>query len=175
MAPQSPNSYWYAIRTRSRSEKIVRDQLGRREIEEYLPLAKRISHWKDRKKVIEWPLFQGYCFAKFCYEQGHIILQTPGVVEIVGSGHGPEPILDEEILALQYVMGHPRPCESHPYLEEGMSVSVTRGPFEGIKGTFVRKPDGCRLVLSIRPIRQSVAVHIDADDVMLIEKPTMAV
>jgi hypothetical protein len=68
-------------------------------------------------------------------------------------------------------MNHPRPCETHPYLEEGMSVSVTRGPFEGIKGTLVRKRDGCRLVLSVRLIRQSVAVHINADDVMPIENP----
>lgn len=175
MAPQPQSSHWYAIRTRSRSEKIVRDQLARREIEEYLPLVKRISHWKDRKKVIEWPLFQGYCFAKFCHEQALTVLQTPGVVEIVGSGHSPEPLLEEEILALQHVMDHPRPCEAHSYLEEGMSVSVTRGPFEGIKGTLVRKADGCRLVLSIRLIRQSVAVHIDADDVTPIEKPTMAI
>ena len=175
MAQESQSRHWFAIRTRSRSEKIVRDQLARREIEEYLPLVKRISYWKDRKKVIEWPLFQGYCFAKFCNEQGLTVLQTPGVVEIVGSGHSPEPILEEEILALQHVMGHPRPCESHPYLEEGMSVSVTRGPFEGIKGTLVRKRDGYRLVLSIRLIRQSVAVHIDADDVMPIDKPSLAV
>jgi transcription antitermination factor NusG len=171
MFPQPQTSHWYAIRTRSRSEKIVRDQLARREIEEYLPVVKRVSQWKDRKKVIEWPLFQGYCFAKFCHEQGLIVLQTPGVVEIVGNGQNPEPIVEEEILALQHVMNHPRPCETHPYLEEGMFVSVTRGPFEGIKGTLVRKGDGCRLVLSIRLIRQSVAVHIDADDVMPIENP----
>jgi transcription antitermination factor NusG len=175
MTSSPEGSHWYAVRTRSRSEKIVRDQLAGRKIEEYLPLVTRISQWKDRKKVIEWPLFQGYCFARFCHDQKLTVLQTPGVVEIGGSGHSPEPILEEEILALQHVMGHPRPCESHPYLEEGMSVYVTRGPFEGIKGTLVRKGDGCRLVLSIRLIRQSVSVHIDADDVMPIEKPTMAI
>lgn len=175
MTPQSQGIHWYAIRTRSRAEKIVRDQLAGHAIEEYLPLVTRISQWKDRKKVIEWPLFQGYCFARFRHEQELIVLQTPGVIEIVGSGHSPEPILEEEILALQHVMDHPRPCESHDYLEEGMLVSVTRGPFEGIKGTLVRKGDGCRLVLSIHLIRQSVAVHINADDVMPIEKSTMTV
>ncbi|WP_447987269.1 UpxY family transcription antiterminator [Nitrospira sp. Nam74] len=174
MFPQPQTSHWYAIRTRSRSEKIVRDQLARREIEEYLPVVKRVSQWKDRKKVIEWPLFQGYCFAKFCHEQALIVLQTPGVVDIVGNGQTAEPILEEEILALQHVMNHPRRCEAHPYLEEGMSVSVMRGPFEGIKGTLIRKGDGCRLVLSVRLIRQSVAVQINADDVMPIEN-SMAV
>lgn len=175
MTSSPEGSHWYAIRTRSRSEKIVSDQLAGREIEEYLPLVTRISQWKERKKVIEWPLFQGYCFARFCHDERLTVLQTPGVVEIVGSGESPESIPEDEIVAIQHVMEHPRPCESHPYLEEGMSVSVTRGPFEGIKGTLVRKRDGYRLVLSIRLIRQSVAVHIDADDVMLIEKPTMAV
>jgi transcription antitermination factor NusG len=166
--PQS--NYWYAIRTRSRAEKVVRDQLTGRAIEQFLPLVKRVSQWKDRKKVIEFALFQGYCFGRFCHDQKLTVLQIPGVVEIVGSGHSPEPVLEEEIMALQHAVGYPRACEPHPYLEEGKSVLVLRGPFEGIKGTLVRKGDRCRLVLSIRLIRQSVAVHIDADDVTPIEK-----
>lgn len=175
MTPRAQAIHWYAIRTRSRSEKIVRDQLAGRAVEEYLPLVTRISRWKDRNKVIEWPLFQGYCFAKFCDDQKLTVLQTPGVIGIVGSGNTPDPILEEEILALQHVMDHPRPCESHAYLAEGMLVSVRRGPFKGIKGTLVRKGEGYRLVVSIHVIRQSVAVHIDADDVMPVEKPTISV
>ena len=174
MASQAPSTHWYAIRTHSRSEKIVRDHLVARGIEEYLPLVKRISHWKDRKKVIEWPVFQGYCFARFCIEQSSTVLQIPGVIEIVGNGHRPEPIIEEEIRALRHVMGQSVPYELHPYLEDGTTVSVTRGPFEGISGTLVQKGDGCRLVLSIHLVRQSVAVHIDADDVMPIERPTPA-
>lgn len=50
---------WYALRTRSRHEKIVRDQLASQGIEPLLPTVKRLSQWKDRKKEIEVPLFWG--------------------------------------------------------------------------------------------------------------------
>ena len=56
---------WYVVRTRSRHEKTVRDQLVRRDVETFLPIAERWSRWKDRRKKVAFPLFPGYCFARF--------------------------------------------------------------------------------------------------------------
>ena len=56
---------WYAIWTRSRHEQVVREQLERKRFEAFLPTITRWSRWKDRKKKIDWPLFPGYCFARF--------------------------------------------------------------------------------------------------------------
>ena len=56
---------WYAIWTRSRHEQMVREQLERKGYEAFLPTIPRWSRWKDRKKKIDWPLFPGYCFARF--------------------------------------------------------------------------------------------------------------
>ncbi|TLY24171.1 MAG: antitermination protein NusG, partial [Nitrospirae bacterium] len=44
---------WYAVRTRSRHEKLVRDRLAAEGIEHLLPTVFRLSQWKDRKKEIE--------------------------------------------------------------------------------------------------------------------------
>ena len=57
-------SQWYALRTKSRHEKVVRDCLERQGIEPLLPTIKRFSQWKDRKKEIEEPLFSCYCFVR---------------------------------------------------------------------------------------------------------------
>ena len=51
--------------TRSRHERAVFEQLAERGIEAFLPTTPRWSRWKDRKKKIDWPLFPGYCFARF--------------------------------------------------------------------------------------------------------------
>ena len=59
------DAQWYAVWTRSRHEQVVRDQLERKEIAAFLPTITRWSRWKDRKKKIDWPLFPGYCFARF--------------------------------------------------------------------------------------------------------------
>src|SRR5690349_667654 len=135
---------WYAVRTRSRAEKVVRDQVAQRGLEVFLPLMTRVSQWKDRRKRVEWPLFSGYCFARGTDDQRLLILQSPGVVEIIGSTLGrPEPIPDSEIAALQRVAASQQPYEAHPHLEAGMVVEVSRGPLIGLQGKLLKKPDGC--------------------------------
>jgi transcriptional antiterminator NusG len=109
---------WYALRTKSRHEKIVRGQLANQGIEPLLPTVKRLSQWKDRKKEIEVPLFSGYCFVRFTSEQKLPVLKTIGVVDIVGASNCPEPIPDEEIAAIRTLMTSVLPYDPHPYLHE---------------------------------------------------------
>ena len=156
---------WYAIRTRSRYEKVVRDQLLSQGIEPLLPTVKRLSQWKDRKKEIEVPLFSGYCFVHFAPDHKLAVLKTIGVVDIVSAGHHPEPIADEEIVALRTLMVSVLPYDSHPYLHEGMQVEVIRGPLQGVRGILLRKEKRHRLVVGVRLIQQAAAVEIDAADV----------
>lgn len=130
---------WYALRTRSRSEKVVEEQLTQRGIESFLPLMARMSQWKDRRKRVEWPLFPGYCFARFVHDQRLAILQGPGVVEIIGSALGrSEAIPDHEIEAIRQVVSSRLPYEAHPHFTEGMAVQFVRGPLIGLQGILIR-------------------------------------
>jgi transcription antitermination factor NusG len=158
---------WYALRTRSRFEKVVHEQLRHRGIESFLPVTTRVSQWKDRRKRVEWPLFPGYCLARFQHYQRLFILQSPGVIEIVGSALGrPEPIPDDEIMGIRQVVSSCLPFESYPHLTEGATVQVLRGPLMGLHGTLLRKPDGCQLIVRINIISQGAAVHIAPEDVI---------
>ncbi|MEP6957117.1 MAG: UpxY family transcription antiterminator [Nitrospirota bacterium] len=165
---QIHNLRWYALRTRSRHEKIVRDQLANQGIEPLLPTVKRLSQWKDRKKEIEVPLFSGYCFVRFGSDHKLPVLKTIGVVDIVGNGHNPEPIPDEEIVALRTLMASVLPYDPHPYLHEGMQVEVIRGPLQGVHGVLLRKEKRHRLILGVRLIQQAAVVGIDVSDVVAI-------
>ena len=71
---------WYTIWTRGRHERKVHDEIRDRGIEVFLPTVARWSRWKDRKKQIEWPLFPGYCFARFSPPARLRIIACPGVV-----------------------------------------------------------------------------------------------
>jgi transcriptional antiterminator NusG len=157
---------WYALRTKSRHEKLVRDQLDRQGIEPLLPTVKRLSQWKDRKKEIEVPLFSGYCFVRFGQEAKLPVQQVTGVVEIVGSGNRPEPIPDDEIDALRRLMTSVLPYDPHPYLHEGMKVEVIRGPLQGVHGILLRKEKRHRLVIGVHLIQQAAAVEINVNDVV---------
>ena len=158
--------HWYALRTKSRHEKLVRDQLDKQGIEPLLPTVKRLSQWKDRKKEIEVPLFSGYCFVRFSQQEKEPVQKTTGVVEIVGSGSRPEPIPEPEIDALRRLMISVLPYDPHPYLHEGMRVEVVRGPLQGIHGILLRKEKRHRLVIGVHLIQQAASVEIDVNDVI---------
>ena len=166
MSESLPAAQWYALRTKSRHEKLVRDQLDKQGIEPLLPTVKRLSQWKDRKKEVEVPLFSGYCFVRFTPETRLPVQKVSGVVEIVGSGRRPEPIADAEIEALKTLMASVLPYDPHPYLHEGMQVEVVRGPLQGIQGILLRKEKRHRLVIRVRLIQQAAAVEIDVRDVV---------
>ena len=172
----SQDSQWYAIRTRSRYEKVVRDQLVGRGIDCLLPLCTRMSQWKDQRKRIAWPLFSGYCFGRFALEQQRQVIQASGVVQIVGSGHVAEPIPADEIAAIQRLTQLGDRYETYPYgLQEGMSVTVIRGPLQGLHGRFIRTAVGGRLVITVTLIQQAASIDIAAEDVASAdEQPVLA-
>ena len=62
---------------------MVREQLQTKQIDAFLPTITKWSRWKDRKKKIDWPLFPGYCFARFDPNDALAVLKCSGVVSIV--------------------------------------------------------------------------------------------
>lgn len=159
---------WYAVQTRSRHEKVFRDQLAQKAIEHFLPTTKRWSQWKDRRKEIELPLFAGYCFARFSLRDRIRVLQSSGAVRIVGPNGHPESVPESEIHSMRLLMKNGLPYISHPYAKQGSRVEVIRGPLQGARGSLLRQARPWRLVLSISLIQKSVAVEIDASDVALV-------
>jgi transcription antitermination factor NusG len=162
--PSEPQ--WYAVRTRSRHEKKVCEQLaGRQGVEVFLPLWEHRSRWKDRVKRVEVPLFPGYCFACFCYPDRLQVLRTFGVVDLVGARGYPEAVPDAEIDAIHALVCSRLTYEPFPFLVEGMAVEVIRGPLMGVHGRLLRRDRDLRVVLSVALIRRSVSVEIDAADI----------
>ena len=157
--------HWYALRTRSRHEKQVREQLETRGIEPFLPLVERWRQWKDRRKRVAFPLFPGYCFARFPLSQRVAVLATQGVVQILGNREGPVPVPDAEIEAVRRLVESTLPYDPHPYLTQGMQVEVIRGPLAGLRGLLLRKGARARLVIGVSLIHQGASVELDALDV----------
>ena len=53
---------WYVVHVRSRHEFSVTERLVKSGIEAFLPIVERLRRWKDRKKLLAFPLFPGYLF-----------------------------------------------------------------------------------------------------------------
>jgi transcriptional antiterminator NusG len=157
--------HWYALRTRSRHEKRVQEQLSARGIEPFLPLVERWRQWKDRRKLVAFPLFPGYCFARFPLSLRVAVLATDGVVQLLGNQEGPIPVPDSEIEGVRRLVESTLPYDPHPYLKEGMLVEVIRGPLAGLRGILLRKGARARLVIGVSLIQQGASVELDALDV----------
>jgi transcription termination/antitermination protein NusG len=108
----------------------------------FLPTIQRLSQWTDRKKKVEVPLFAGYCFARLASEDRLAVLQSQGVVRLVGCMGRPVPIPDYEINWLRaLVETHRSKLVAQQYFQEGMLVEVTNGPLLGVKGRLIQRQD----------------------------------
>lgn len=157
---------WYAVHTRSRFEKAVHVELRNKGIETYLPATVEVHAWKDRRKQVDVPLFPGYVLVRFedLAAERVRVLQTHGVVRILGHGSTLTPVAEEEIEAVRRLVDT-RAHSSYPYIRSGMRVRVCRGVLSGVEGFLVRARNATRLVISVPLLAQSVSVEIDAADV----------
>ncbi len=161
---------WYAVYTRSNFEKRVAANLAAKGVESYLPVVQQLHQWKDRKKMVDLPVFPGYVFVRFrdtaTTRLG--VLRTAGTVRILGQEDRIEPVPEWEIESIRRLLKANVPCFAHPFLREGAWVRVKRGPLKDLEGLLVRVKSKTRLVLSVALLSQSVATEIDVSDVEVI-------
>ena len=157
---------WCAVYTRHQHEKTVGEMLEAKGFEVFLPLYESVRKWKDRRKLLSLPLFPGYVFVRGAHERRLPILATPGVHMIISRGERVSTIPEEEIEAVRRTIEGKFRVEPHPFLRCGERVRVIKGSLEGLEGVLARKKNLFRLVLSVQMLAQSVAVEIDALDVV---------
>ncbi len=161
---------WFALRTRSRQERVVASMLTGFEVPHFLPLSTEVRQWTDRKQRIEVPLFPGYLFVHID-PNSHMRLQAlrpSGAVNFVASHQGPLPIPDDEIETLRLALSSGLQCSSRPLLQQGDRVRVVRGPLAGVEGIFLRGNRQRSLVISIEMIQRSVTVTLGEQDVVTV-------
>lgn len=152
---------WYALQVRSRKEGYVASQILGQGYECLLPTYKSVRKWSDRVKEIEQPLFPGYLFCRFDFQNRRPVITTPGVLQIVGYGRTAIPVSDEEIQALQLAVSSGMPKQPWPYLEVGQRVRVIYGTLTGLEGILVNVKGNHRVVLSVTLLQRSVAMEVE--------------
>jgi transcription antitermination factor NusG len=154
---------WYAVFTVPQSEKSVVKHLGLREIETFLPTYETVRLWKNRQRVKTiLPLFPTYLFVHICSRERVKVLQSPGVLQIVGNGREGVPLPDSEVEILRDGLSGRR-VEPYRELVVGEKVRIKSGLMRGIEGTLVRKCTGNRFVLTLGLINQHAAMEVDPE------------
>jgi transcription antitermination factor NusG len=157
---------WFALLTRSRHERRVHEQLVSKGVESFLPSVSRWSRWRDRRKLIDWPLFPGYCFARCASRDIRPVLTCKGVVHLVSFAAKPAPVPDYEIDGIRLLLASTLPHDPCPFIDIGTMVKVVYGPLRGARGRLIHKDRNTTLVLGIEMLGRALSVQVDAADVV---------
>jgi transcription antitermination factor NusG len=157
------NRNWYAIFTIPQHEKSVLKHLDLRAIESFLPTYQTVRMWKNRQRMrLILPLFPTYLFVHIDSSERAKVLQSPGVLQIVGNGRKGIPLPDSEIAFLRTGCCR-KQIEPYHDLVVGQKVRIKSGVMQGVQGTLVRKNSSMKFVLTLELINQNAAIEVDAD------------
>ncbi len=154
---------WFAVYTRSKSEKVVKQLLDAKGIECYLPLLEVTRRYTRKIKVLQLPLISCYVFVRIVKDQYIPVLETENVVKFIRFARNLIAIPDEEIDIMRRVVGEVRDVEAQAGLiQEGDLVEIIGGKLTGIKGRLVEKKGKKQMVISLETIGYSLTMTIDA-------------
>jgi len=164
---------WFALYTRSRHEKDVASEYEEWGVEHYLPLVRKERRWKDRRQMVDFPLFPGYLFVRFdpaeeeSWRTKAHILQPKGVVRILSTpGGDPLPVPDQEVFNIRTVIEQGMKVD--PYRYEfciGQILRVRKGPLAGVEGVLLQRKGVFKLILQVHLLCQAVEVTLSVADV----------
>jgi transcription antitermination factor NusG len=163
---------WYSVQTGYRSESRVARDLTAKGFETYLPLLREEHQWTDRRKQVDVPAFSGYLFVR--YEPSICsrikVLETSGVLRLLGGNHNPSPIPDLEIEAVRTTLNSGLKCKRWEGLIPGSAVRVVRGPLSGVQGKLMRIKNCFRIVVAISVFSQAISAELGLNDVEAIHE-----
>lgn len=92
-------------------------------------------------------------------------MTTPGVIRIVGAGHRPVPVDDQEIQSVRTISRSGLVSGPHPFLRIGAPTVILEGPLRGVRGKLVAFRSRMRVIVSVHLLQRSVFVESDASAV----------
>lgn len=162
---QAHDIRWYAVQTRSRHERKVRDELSGQSFEVFLPEYHTWSRRRDRRKQILKALFPGYLFvrAALAAEKRISVLQTPSVVRIVGVGYRPKAVPDHEVESIRLLLQGASDAGPHSRMQRGQLVQVMDGPMRGVVGVVESLRGKKKIVVAVELLGRAVSATVDTE------------
>jgi len=165
-APAPASEGWYAVWTRNQYEPRVSEQLRRKHFDVFLPTVHVPSRRRDRRLVLDQPLFPGYVFLRFAPSRAGFVAvaSTDGVVRVLGQGWDAlQPVPDDQVEGVRRLVTQAEGARAVPWIRVGDRVRIVAGPLAGLEG-LVR--DRCRgratFVVNVDLLQRSVGVELEA-------------
>ena len=123
---------WYALYTRPRHEKKAFEFLVEKNETTFLPLIQSVKNIRNRKLLVELPLFPSYIFCHFDYKDRFNILQTHGIIKIVSFKGVPAVVPDWQIDSLKKILENPKSLRMEETFQYMQKTGVDALPIVGM-------------------------------------------
>jgi len=123
----------------------------------------KINEFNGKLTHIVRPLFPGYIFSRFIYnELFHKVRYTRGVHSLVSFNNKPAPVDDEIIELVRAQIGKDGFVKTLDDLKAGDEVRINNGRFNGIRGAFERGvPDSDRVRILLNTVNFQAHIVVD--------------
>ena len=150
------DSRWYVLRTRSRQEVILSNELRAMGMDHCLLLVGRLRRFAGWEAAVRVPLLPQYLFLRGSPLDAEFATHTHRVTEMTEVANGSQ--LAGELDAVCRAVSSGAPCEVVPLTPGGRRARVTRGPLNGVEGLL----QADKLLLPLTCLDKAVAVEVDA-------------
>ncbi|MBI4579978.1 MAG: UpxY family transcription antiterminator [Planctomycetes bacterium] len=163
---------WYAAHTRARNEKALVEQLLRRRIPNYLPLARRETRSRRTGRISRSlvPVFPGYVFFNATEQQRYQALTTNRIARVLVVADQRQLIAELQRIAL--LLKTDQDFAVVQRIEVGDWGRIIAGPLRGLEGVVARHAGRWRLSMNVTILGQSANVEVDRDQVERIDPPS---
>jgi transcriptional antiterminator RfaH len=152
---------WHVLHVRPRCEKKLAEYCQVLAVDCYLPLRAETKVYQRRKVTVEKPVFPGYVFVAFDFDQRVAVLRTNQVVRVM------DPLNEDrflhELAQVRQALAADPTLAACTALKEGQHVRITGGAFMGIEGWVHSLRTPSKVVLNVDIIGQGVAVEVSRE------------
>lgn len=155
---------WFAVRTRSKSEKMVQRMLEKKGIAAWLPLQKLMRRYSRSTRLTEKPLLNGYVFVRIVRDQYVAVLETEHVAGFVRFSKDLLSVPQSEIDLLKRItLEDGLEVEVIPgAFAEGDPVEISAGNLMGLRGHVVRVEGKRKFQVELQHLLHSLLITVDA-------------
>ena len=150
---------WWLVRTKSRMEKALGEDLERRGIGVFLPLIRTKRRHGSRLVNVSLPLFPGYLFLCGNEEDRYATLMTHRAAQVIAVADQIK--LKNELRQICRVTLSDAKIDLYPGIQVGRRCRITSGGLRGVEGVVIRRRGECRVYLGVEVLGQSAEVEVD--------------
>lgn len=157
------SSGWYLLYTKPRCEKKVSISLTEKRITHYLPLERQLKKWKDKKAIVETPLFPSYVFVDITGSKEYIAgLETDGVVGYVKFGKSVAKVDKRVVNNLKIVTDSFNGIEvTSEALVKGRKMMVVEGSLAGLDCEVVEHKGKEKILVRVNLLNRNVLMTLN--------------